>query len=296
MRFAGLSIRQLEAFDMIMLSGSVSAAATALHISQPSVSRLLQDLERDCDLKLFDRAKGRLIPTPQGIMFHEEVARSFKSARELMVAARNIRDLKQSRLRIGALAACSLEIVPTALRNFRENHPDAVANVAVRSSSDIVKDVATQHLDIGIIDGGIPILDAQQVANYSRPCVCVMDRDHPLAALVEVDIGALGGFPFVSLGTEFLARSANGRALLDRIQDKIEVETFQSVLACGFVRHSTALSVVDPFTAKFYSEMGLISRPLVEDIPFQVSVIVNHRSRIDGNVELFVDQLDSLLA
>ena len=116
MRFAGLSIRQLEAFDMIMLSGSVSAAATALHISQPSVSRLLQDLERDCDLKLFDRAKGRLIPTPQGIMFHEEVARSFKSARELMVAARNIRDLKQSRLRIGALAACSLEIVPTPWR------------------------------------------------------------------------------------------------------------------------------------------------------------------------------------
>lgn len=295
MRFSGLSIRQLEAFDMIMRTGSVSAAAIALHISQPSVSRLLQDLEQDCGLALFDRTKGRLVPTPQAMLFHEEVAASFKSARDLMMAAQNIRDFKQSKLRIGALAAASLELMPAVLQRFRGKHPGAIANVAVRSSANIVAAVATQRLDIGIIDGGVSIMDAVLLESYRLSSVCAMDERHPLAAKDAIALTDLRPFPFVSLGADYMARSANGRTLIEGLRDNIEVETFQSFLACGFIAGNDATAVVDPLTASFYTRIGLASRPLVDDIPFQLAIVANNRSKSDNAVQAFVQVLNACI-
>ncbi|WP_278120477.1 LysR family transcriptional regulator [Mesorhizobium sp. WSM4887] len=87
MRFSGLSVRQLEAFEATMVAGSVSGAAIALNVSQPSVSRLLQELEIDTGLSLFDRSHGRLVPTEQGLLFYGEVGKTFHGARNLIMAA-----------------------------------------------------------------------------------------------------------------------------------------------------------------------------------------------------------------
>jgi DNA-binding transcriptional LysR family regulator len=241
----------------------------------------------------FDRTKGRLVPTPQAMLFHEEVAGSFKSARDLMAVAQNIRDLGQSKLRVDALAASSLVLVPTVLRRFREQHPGAIANVAVRSSTNIVAAVATQRLDVGIVDGGISILDAIGIATFRFPSVCAMDAGHPLASREAITFADLARFPFASLGADYMNRSVSGRSLLESVNERIEVETFRSFLACGFVLASEALAVVDPLTAKFYEQIGLVSRPLADEIPFELTIVVNHRSKADNGVQAFVGLLPS---
>lgn len=295
MRISGLSIRQLEAFDMIMRTGSVSSAAIALHISQPSASRLLQDLERDCGFNLFDRTRGRLVPTPQAMVFHDEVARSFKSARDLMAAARDIRDLKRSKLRIGALAAVSLQMLPAILQQFRATYPGVRTNVAVRSSVNIVAAVASLKLDVGIIDGAISSLDTLIASRHRFPTVCAMDANHPLTARKTISLDDLQPYPFVSLGEDYLARSPAGRALLDTLEERVEVETFQSFLACGFLIGTNAVAVVDQFTASFYNKMGIVYRPLLDEIPLEIAIITNHRSNADHGVAAFTRLIENSL-
>ena len=58
-----MKFRQIEAFRFIMLRGTTAAAAAEMHISQPAVSRLLADLEDHLGFRLFERKKGRLLPT-----------------------------------------------------------------------------------------------------------------------------------------------------------------------------------------------------------------------------------------
>ncbi|WP_164831134.1 LysR substrate-binding domain-containing protein [Sinorhizobium meliloti] len=293
MRFSGLSIRQLEAFDMTMKAGSVSGAASAMHVSQPSVSRLLQDLEADTGLKLFDRSQGRLVPTVQGIMFHAEVAKSFSSARELAKIAEEIRELRRGVLRVGALPALSLEVLPAAMRHFKQLHPQTVSTAAVRSSSQTVAAVASHYMDVGIVDSGVSFLDTICVADFRCNNVCVMAADHPCAVHQDIGIRELSQFPFVSLGRDYLGRSPDGIALREAVSGNVEAETFQSFLACAFVRGSDALAVVDPFTARFYANAGLVQKPLRADIPFSISVVVNNRSKTSSVVEIFVDLLNA---
>ena len=59
-----INLRQIEVFRAIMLTHSMSGAAKALHVSQPAISRLVSHTEQRLGLKLFERIKGRLYPTP----------------------------------------------------------------------------------------------------------------------------------------------------------------------------------------------------------------------------------------
>ena len=60
-----LSLRQIEVFRAIMMAGSISGAGRMLHVSQPAVSRVLALTETRLGYPLFERAKGRLLPTPE---------------------------------------------------------------------------------------------------------------------------------------------------------------------------------------------------------------------------------------
>ena len=60
-----MRLRHIEVFHAIMQAGSVSGAAQLLHISQPAVTKVLQHAELQLGLQLFDRVRGKLVPTPE---------------------------------------------------------------------------------------------------------------------------------------------------------------------------------------------------------------------------------------
>jgi len=291
MRFSGLSVRQLEAFDVTMRCGSVSRAAVLLHISQPSVSRLLQDLEHDTGLQLFDRSQGRLVPTIEGQLFHQEVEKTFSSAQRLMNTAQQIRQLQRGGVRVGGMAALALELLPRVMRAFYEQYPAAGVKLSVIESARIVAAVAAHTMDLGVIDADTLDGSVDCILRADYPSLCVMSDRHPLAAQQSVAIENLAVFPFVSPGIDVLHRTADGRRLAEAVIGNIQAEVFQSFLACPLVMDTQALALVDPFTAGFYQRLGLVTRPLQADIPFRVAVIANSRSKGALAPSRFVQQL-----
>jgi DNA-binding transcriptional LysR family regulator len=70
-----MNLKHIEAFRAVMLAGSMTAAAKELFTSQPNISRLITQLERETGLLLFQRSGVRLIPTSEGNAFFREVER-----------------------------------------------------------------------------------------------------------------------------------------------------------------------------------------------------------------------------
>ncbi len=89
-----MTLRQLEAFRALMAAGSVTKAAQAMGVSQPTVSRLIAaDLEAVAGLALFERARSGLHPTPEALAFDTEVERAFSGLSHLETVARGLRGL-----------------------------------------------------------------------------------------------------------------------------------------------------------------------------------------------------------
>ena len=100
-----MNLRQIEVFRAIMLAGSITDAARLLHVSQPGISRMLGHIELQLGLRLFERRRGRLHPTPEAQALYAEVDRVYQGVQRVDEKARDLREGNQGvtgfRLQIG---------------------------------------------------------------------------------------------------------------------------------------------------------------------------------------------------
>ncbi|PZQ73689.1 MAG: LysR family transcriptional regulator, partial [Variovorax paradoxus] len=126
-----MRLRHIEVFNAVMLTGSVSAAARLINVTQPAVSRTLQHAELQLGFALFRRAKGRLTPTAEAQALYPHIERLFAQLDEVQRLAANLRqaDDAAQELRILALMALTHEVLPRALVAFRRKHPKVTIHV-----------------------------------------------------------------------------------------------------------------------------------------------------------------------
>lgn len=270
-----ISLRQVEAFKGVVDTGSVTAAASLLHVSQPSLSRLLKSLENNLGFSLFERRKGRLVATPEARLLHEEVQKYFRGLQTLAQTAVDIRNLSRGHLRLAAFAALSIAVQPRVIKRFCQLNPDMRVSTTTGQSRQIVDLVAMRFADLAIVD---PMAVSDMVRIEQRwqfPCVCVVPTGHHLAGRQRLGLEDLQDQMIIGLGREFLSRYPQGAALYDSLAPSMSIQVQQSIAACALVAENAGIAIVDPFTARQWQPMGLVVKPLAIDIPFEICVVAS---------------------
>lgn len=290
-----ISLRQIEAFKAVMESTSVTAAARTMGISQPGVSRLLSDLERAVGFPLFLRRKGRLIPTAEAGLFHDEVQKHFRTMRRLTHTASDIRALAHGQLRIGALAALSITVTPAAIRRFHAAYPKMHVSWTTGRSRQIADLVASRFADLGLIDPEASSSALRVEKQWRFRCVCALPAGHPLADLEIVRNSDLTGQTVIALEREFLSRFPPGGALYTTIAEQIRLQAQQSITACALVAEGVGVAIVDPLTVTHFAASGVTVRPLETEIPFEICVVSSPDAPLSNAARAFLAILDEEL-
>jgi DNA-binding transcriptional LysR family regulator len=266
--------RQFEAFHAVMVSGSTVRAAELMGVTQPAVSRLIAELEAGVRFALFDRVRGRLVPTPEGKLFHREVAASFIGPDRLRTTAANIRDYGTGSLRIASLAAAGSVIVPAAVRAFRQAHPRTRITLHVAWSVAIRDGVADGRYDIGIAADEIDRsgVDTQLFGNF--PGLIAMPDNHPLARLATIRPADLDGLPMIGLAPEDRARHRFDAALAEAgvVPDYV-IETPGAATVCELALTGDAVGLVDPLVTGAGRHPGLTLRPFEPRVMFRAYLL-----------------------
>lgn len=119
-----MRLRHIEVFNAVMLTGSVSAAARLINVTQPAVSRILSHAELQLGFALFHRHKGRLVPTREAQTLFPHIERLFTQLDEVQRLAGSLRGRqREGELHILSVLALSHEVMPRALRAFHALHP-----------------------------------------------------------------------------------------------------------------------------------------------------------------------------
>jgi len=274
--------RQLEAFQAVIEAGTVTVAAERLFITQPAVSRLIQDLEYALGLTLFERRRGRLMPTVEAQVLYEEVERSFAGLDKIQQVADDIRTLEVGTLRIAAMPALALGFLPRIIKQFSELHAGVSISLQIRSSIKVLEWVASQQFDLGFAAVQHEHPAVEQELLMEAPLVLVMPPGHTLQAKRTIGPGDLQDESFISLGPEL-----NTRAKIDeifaqaKVSRRLAVETQLSAAVCRIVAEGGGVSLVEPITARDFLERGdVIARPFRPELLFRYSVLFPvHRSR-----------------
>lgn len=287
-----ITLRQIEAFKAVIEATSVTAAAEAMRISQPGVSRLLRNLEETVGFALFERRKGRLIPTVEARLFYDEVQAYFRNLQRLNHAASNIKALAHGQLRIGSFVALSIAVTPAVIRKFHAAHPKMRVTCTTGQSRQIVDLVASRFTDLGIIDPIAHDGTLRLERRWAYRCVCALPAGHPLAAATTISTEALSRENVIGLDHGFLSRFPPGAALYDAIAKRMRVQVHQSITACALVAEGVGVAIVDPFTALHFERQGLVIRPIEAELPFEGCVVSPPEGPLSNAARKFLTLLD----
>ncbi|PQZ59277.1 LysR family transcriptional regulator [Achromobacter sp. MYb9] len=291
-----LNLRQIEAFKAVVEHGTASQAAVALGVSQPAVSKLLSHLETETGLALFDRVRGKLALTNQGMRLYEEIDRVFSGLRQVEQAVDSIRRDEQRTLNVGVLPALAGPFIRRVTMQFLKRHPDVRVSIQSRGSLFLADWLATRHIDVALVGSRVdnPYIDREPLFQY--PLFCAMPTNHELTRKRVVRPRDLSGLPFVSFGadsqTQELVRQAfsQGGARLNVVLDTNTAPT-----ACEFVAAGLGVSLIHPLFAEgLHSRMVL--RRFDPELLFHFQLCRVHTSRNAALVEAFVEEARDVAA
>lgn len=269
-----VNLRHIEIFHAVMTAGNLTEAARLLHTSQPTVSRELARFEKVIGLTLFERSRGRLHPTVQGLRLFEEVQRSWYGLDRIVSAAESLREFRQGELSIVCLPVFSQSFLPLLLQPFLARYPEVSLNVVPQESPLLEEWLSAQRHDLGLTETLSTPAGTERTPLLTLNEVCVLPAGHPLAQRKVLTPQDFQGENYISL-----SRSDSYRQLLDalfsehQVKRRMVVETHSAASVCAMVRAGVGVSVVNPLTALDYATSGVVVRPFSIAVPFTVSLI-----------------------
>lgn len=191
-----MTIRHLKIFTTVADAGGMSKAAKELHITQPSISQAIAELEKYYGVKLFERLSQKIYLTKEGelmLSFSRHILDSFEQMEKAMNQA-----VEKSSLRIGCSVSVGTCLIEEILDEARERIPQCQISVVVANSSEIERAILTNEVDIGIVEGILKNKDLVITPVCEDELVVVCGRQHPLGRETSVTLDMLQGQDYAS--------------------------------------------------------------------------------------------------
>jgi len=263
-----ITMRQIEALRAAILTGGASAAARLLNVSQPSVSRLLAELEREVGFALFDRSNRRLRPTPECEVIYAEAEHLFAGLAGIAARANEIRQSGLGHLRIACMPSLSSGVLPKVIAQFCRARPDVQISLSSYGSATVVEWVSRGLVDVGIALKPLEAPNVESQLLITADMVCAIPAAHPLAAKPVIEPSDLAEVDFIGLTDDRLSWGAIANVLhAAEITPKRRISTQRAYTAYALVAEGAGVTVVEPFTAHAFIDRGVVTRPFAPRIP-----------------------------
>lgn len=273
---ARLTHRQIEAFRAVMETGKVTSAAVVLGTTQPSVSKLIADLERAAGFDMFERQGRQVVPTSEARALYEEVERAFVGMMEISRVIQDIRDFRTGSLLIAGMPALALKLLPDVIAEFIADQPGITVSLRTRSSQAVLRHVSSQQFDLGFaaLENDQPAVLRREL--FTAPMLAVLPLSHELGRKTVLLPGDFDQRPFIALGAEIGTRSETDAFLLaGGARPRIVAEAQLSASICELVAAGAGVSIVEPVTATHFGNLGkILVRPLSPVQPFRYDLLL----------------------
>ena len=194
-----MQLHQLKYFVSIVKTGSVTKAAKACFISQPSLSQQLKKLESSIGKPIFSRIEGRLVLTKPGQILYEHACKILESVDDAQNEMKEIDKNSGGSIRIGILPTLAPFILPKILATLAQKYPRANVLIREETSEVLIKAVSCGELDILIEALPFDQNNLKVEFLFSDSFYLAVHQDNPLASLKEIHVNQIDDTPFILL-------------------------------------------------------------------------------------------------
>ncbi|SIS46749.1 LysR family transcriptional regulator [Salimicrobium salexigens] len=214
-----MDIRHLTYFIEVTRFESFTRAAEHLYVTQPTISKMIKNLETELGVELFDRSRKQLVLTDAGRAIYDKAKTIVKASENLQTELDDLIGLQKGHIRIGLPPILDAELFIGILGEFHQVHPRITFELIENGTKKIEEDILNEHLDAGI---AVLPPEEEEFDTFSfikEELRAVLPASHPLAGRRRIDLKELENDDFITFNRDF--------ALYERIHD--------ACLSAGFV-------------------------------------------------------------
>ncbi len=269
-----LSFRQIEVFRCLISAGTTTAAAARLSISQPGVSRHIADLEAHLGFRLFDRVKGRLVPTTAGVRLASVVEQNFLGLKRIEQAAENIRDQASHPVVVACLPALSTSLLPRVARYISSRNLSWSLEVDTGTVTQVIEKLQSHSADLAVTLTIPDIIGIEAEALFTVEHVCALPSGHPLAAKEVIEAEDFRGETVIGWRPAGPLSFKKEADVMDRYLEgnAVRLTTHTSHSRYALVAAGLGITLAEPFAAEPWIHQGVVVRRFEPRLPLTYSL------------------------
>lgn len=291
-----MEIRVLRYFLTVVREQSITKASKVLHITQPTLSRQLAQMEEEVGVKLFDRGTLKITLTNEGLLLRrraEEILQLVdKTEKELIEQEEQV----EGKITIGCGEIASVQLLPNLFKYFHEKYPRVTFDIYT-ATADHVKD----QMDRGLVDIGL-LLEPIDIEKYDfirldmkEKWVVLMRPDDPLAEKESITAGELSKLPLI-MPRRLKVQSELASWFGDYYENlNILFTSNLSTNAAVMVRKGLAYSLVIEGMIPFWDQSQIAYRPLYPELTATSVLAWKRRQPFSLAVTKFIEYIKCLL-
>jgi DNA-binding transcriptional LysR family regulator len=285
------SLRQLDHVVAAARHENVTAAARALHVSQPSISASIARVEQHYGRPLFVRHTGQGVSlTPFGRQFIREAAALIASARGLATLGADDGRIA-GELIVGCYEGIAPIYLPLIMRAFRDRHPDVTLHFREATFEGLSRLLEQGSVDLALgYQAALNGQYARVVLRESQP-YAMMPEGHPLSGLRRLRLRDIAAFPLVFSGQPTTWTNSHALFRAQGLEPGVAMrarsfELQRALVARGF---GVGIATTRPISDKTYDGATLIYREIDEALPKQGIVVAYDQAGLTRAAQAFID-------
>jgi DNA-binding transcriptional LysR family regulator len=273
------SLPDLRAFVMVSRLESFAAAAKALHLSQPALSRRIAALEDSVGVRLLDRTTRTVALTALGQRFFDDVSRVLDDLDRSVVSLHDVAHLEAGDVTIGCIFSVVHHFLLQAIARFRQMHPRVMIRLVEESGEAVLSSVKSGHADFAISYTGTQDPDVEFTPLLKDPFVLACRPEHPLAPRRSIRWEELADHPHALVSHE-----SKLRLLIDQALSGVEglprpvCEVRHISTLIGLVETGLAVAVVPQLTLPD-SRVSVVGVPIEDPVVTRTVGLLRRRGR-----------------
>lgn len=273
-----MNLHQLQIFATVAKHLSYSVAAEELFMSQPAASQQVKALERNLNVKLFERVGHSLYLTEAGEAILENALAILSARAEMEQVLAQLRGSTRGRLALGANTTGGMYVIPPIVRSFREPHPEADVTLQIETTNRICDRVMQNMIDVAVVTG--PVQDGRLVIRdlCADELYAICSPAHPFAQRSAVTLADVAAESFVVPEPGSRTRLLVEQAFAERghkLRVTMQLPGTESVKKA--VEANLGLAMVSKYAVQRELAHGVLARVSIEDLAIDRPIHILYR-------------------